>query len=159
MLTLTPREPSCARVNCDALTMPFNAASFTVITAFLFDPFNKPPLEFETFRVLKSGGVFVGTVPHAVWGKTLRSLRRLDVNKARFLLDSGSHVERDSYLGDEADLPERFVRAGYHNVKTASLVLPRHVLTVSPDVEDVAQSLGIDAYDLPLVLLLIATKP
>lgn len=159
MLTLNPREPSHARVNCDALALPFADRSFAGVTAFLFDPFNRPPLEFETFRVLRSGGLFVGTLPHYLWGRTLRSLRLINLDKTRFLLASGVYIERDSYLTDEAHLRRRFASAGYDSVTVASLALPRGVNTVSPDIQDPAESLGIDAYELTIVSLVIASKP
>lgn len=133
MLTLNAREPSRARVKCDALDLPFAHDSFAVVAAFLFDPFNRPPLERETFRVLKSGGLFIGTLPHSRWGRTLRSLRLLHQDKTRFLLQSGEYILRDSYLTEDVDLREHFAAAGYRRVKSLSLPLPRDVKAVSPD--------------------------
>lgn len=159
LLTLEPREPSLARVNCDALALPFTDESFGAVMAFLFDPFNRPRLVFETFRVLRPGGLFVGTLPHYLWGRTLRSLRRIDPDATRFLLASGEYSERDSYLTEELALQRRFARAGYHPVRTTSLVLPGEVKTISPDIRDAAASLGMSPYELPIISLLIACKP
>jgi ubiquinone/menaquinone biosynthesis C-methylase UbiE len=159
MLKLSPRPPSRARVVCDALSIPFPRESFCAVTAFLFDPFNSHTFIAESYRVLEPVGVFLGTLPHQEWGKTLRSLRGGPSDVARFVSNEGSHVDKPSYLLGEKELRRRFLERGYRSVDAYTLTLPRTETTVSPDISDPAATRGVSPHDLPIVQLIIARKP
>jgi SAM-dependent methyltransferase len=159
MLRLSPRPPSLGRVACDAASIPFRRESFSAVGAFLFDPFNRQAFWAESFRVLRPGGVFVGTLPHHEWGKNLRSLRGGPSDIARFVTRKGSYVDKPSILFGEDELRNRFVEAGYRSVDTHALTLPRSEATVSPDISDPAKARGVSPYDLPIIQLIVARKP
>jgi len=158
MLTVSPRAASKGRVACSALSLPFGSGSFAAVTAFLFDPFNRIEFVAESFRVLTRGGVFLGTLPHYQWGVTLRQLRGTEPHIARFITRSGECLDKPSYLVSERELRNRFTINGCRNVDVYALTLPRRELTVSPDISDPAQAIGVSPYALPVLHLVLARK-
>ena len=159
MLMLSCREGSLGRVNADAQQLPFRSDVFALVGAFLFDPFNAKRVFGEVARVLKSGGVFVGSLPHFLWGTTLRSAKGAPPNEATFLLQDGRRYARPSILSAEEDLRTTVEDAGLLVRAMVSVTLPRAVAEVSPDVEIPARALGVSVYDLPIVQLLVAARP
>lgn len=159
MLTLNPRERSLGRINADAQRLPFGKSTFSLVGAFLFDPFNVQDVFREVARVLRSGGVFVASLPHVVWGSMLRSAKGSSADQAVFVLQDGRRYVRRSILSDEADLKAKFASAGMLVRQMSPLTLPKTESHVSPDVEVPACALGVSPYDLPIVQLLVATKP
>lgn len=161
MLALTPREDFLIALRCDALDMPFVPESFSTVLAFLYDPFNLAPFYFEVSRVLKTGGVFVGTLPHHTWGATLRKTIGYHLNKTKFRLflsHSGEYIELDSFLMDDMEITQALTDAGMAVIEMADLKLPESVGTISPHIKIPAKALGVTPYDLPIVKLIVARK-
>lgn len=158
MLRLEPREGSAARIQADALVLPFKAQSFCAVTAFLFDPFNYPSLYREVSRVLRLGGRFVGTLPHPVWGFTLRNLRGHGVYRSRFFNRAGEIVERRSILMTQNDIAELLANAAFRDVRIDTIYLPADNGSVSPDIVDPAHRLGVTPYELQILFVIWATK-
>lgn len=158
MLRLEPRGKSAARVQADALALPFKDQSFAAVTAFLFDPFNSPPLYQEIFRVLSSRGRFLGTLPHPDWGFTLRNLRGYQINRSRFLTRTGEIIDRPSLLMTQSEIAELLDSAGFTNIRIHSIKLHSDNDAVSPDIADPAFILNTTPYELPILFAIQATK-
>lgn len=159
MLVLSGREPTVARVQCDAQVLPFRDASFAAVTAFLFDPFNEPRFYEGVSRVLIAGGRFLGTLPHEKWGRSLRAIRGYSINKSRMIKRDGSVVERDSFLLSEAEIRRQIEAVGMVVDDLVALCLPADEEVVSPDIVAPATQLGIDPHELAIVTLIAARKP
>jgi SAM-dependent methyltransferase len=158
MLMLEDREPCKGRVLADALGLPFGRESFAMIGTFLFDPFNFPHFYHEVARVLRRGGIFVGTLPNAAWGEELRRLRGYSVKVARLIKKNGDVVERPSVLMTDGDLFDNLASVNLHVVEKFDLCLPRKQHRVSPDIEAPAAAKSISVYDLPILKVVVATK-
>lgn len=157
MLTLPQRELALGRIAADALTLPFKAGAFTIVAAFLFDPFNERGFFAQVARVMRSGGVFIGTIPHYEWGLALRSgMGRAD--EAIFVLKSGQRIARPSILSRPEQLADDLTGVGLHIVKNEALTLPRDATPISPDIEIPARMMGVSVYRIPIVQLVIATR-
>jgi SAM-dependent methyltransferase len=158
MLTLPARELALGRVQAGALALPFKASSFSIVAAFLFDPFNEEGLFEEIARVLSSGGVFIGTVPHNEWGLTLRSGTGRPMDEAVFVLDDGATIVQPSALSRPDQLADRLTSVGLTIVKNEALKLPRDVTNISPDIERPARITGQSVYSIPIVQLVVARR-
>jgi SAM-dependent methyltransferase len=156
MLLTSPRESCLQRIRCDALSLPFSASAFSAVMAFLYDAYNKPELYHEVRRVLRQGGVFVGTLPHFLWGMTLRRLLGYRENTATFLTESGYPLRRDSFLMTENQIEQELRRAGLTMLETHDLYLPRYVVRVSQEILVAASHLELSPYALPIVSLVLA---
>lgn len=159
MLTLSPREDCKVRVQCDALALPFASNTFAAVTAFLFDPYNKPAFYVEVSRVLARQGVFLGTFPHYEWGITLRQMRGYAMNKARLVTQDGRVLERDSFLMNDEEISQNLISVELQLAQSLDLRLPRSEEGISPDIMDPAEVAGRDPYDLPIMKLIVARKP
>jgi SAM-dependent methyltransferase len=157
MLDHEPREPALLKLVCDGRSTPFAGPSFDCVCAFLFDPYNTAELYCEIARVLKPGGVFIGTLPDSEWGGALRSQLGLPPHKTRFHLRDGTMVVTSSYLSSDREVCERAHTAGLEP-EVRRLTLPPMVERISPDIEKVANHLGQGAERIPIVQLVIAKK-
>ncbi|MBZ5510359.1 MAG: class I SAM-dependent methyltransferase [Acidobacteriia bacterium] len=158
MLRLPSRESALGRIQADALALPFKTGVFAIVAAFLFDPFNQRLFFEQVSRVLKRGGVFVGTIPHYAWGVALRSYRGNAVDEAVFALKTGERVSQPSFLSRPEELSERLEGAGLSVIKSEALTLPHDVIRISPDIEAAARVMGQSAYNIPIVQAVIATR-
>lgn len=159
MLLLNPREDCLQRIRCDALRLPFLSSKISAVTAFLYDPYNRPEMYKEVCRVLLDGGLFIGTLPHFEWGATLRrDVFRNNENKAKFLTKDKYIVKRDSFLMNDAEIEDALKRAGLTLLKMYDLCLPSDVQKVSKDILIPASERGLSKYTLPVVKLIIAEK-
>lgn len=159
MLRLAPREASWCRVRADAMRLPFSSSSFTLVAAFLYDPYNKPEMYEEVQRVLMPGGVFVGTIPHSEWGKSLRSLRGARPDRAMFLMRDGSVVRVESNLLCDSELEHRASAAGLQVQLISHFTLPTRVRKISRDIVEPARSLHRSPHHLPIVTAVVLRKP
>jgi len=158
MLALGSREASRARVQADALQLPFRDGAFAVVAALLFDPFNRRCLYQEVGRLLRAGGYFLGTLPTQLWGETLRRLRGYSTAKARFVTQAGQILDRDSLLISERRLRTRLEEAGFAQIDIRNIALQGRAGRVSPDIVLPARALGLDPDNLEIILAFTAKK-
>lgn len=158
MLFRNPREDCFQRIRCDAIRLPIRSSTVSAVTAFLYDPYNKAELYVEIHRVLKDGGIFVGTLPRHTWGITLRKVLGCDQNRTRFLRRDGYLVELDSFLMSDAEIDQVVGQAGLTLREMYDLCLPSCIQQVSEHISIPAASLGLSVYALPIVKFIIAKK-
>ena len=161
MLTLSPREECLARIQFDALSLPFAKYSFAAILAFLYDPYNQTAFYHNVEASLRKGGVFFGTLPHFTWGKTLRKEIKLNNNKTRFRLFNSSieeYVELESLLMDDTNLTKSIESSGLEIIHLSDVFLPTHVDNISPHIKIPAKALQISPYNLPILKAILARR-
>jgi len=158
MLTLPERELAVGRVLADALALPFKTGVFTIVAAFLFDPFNERGLFAQVARVMSRDGMFIGTIPHYEWGLALRSGIGKSLDEAIFALKGGERIARPSVLSRPEHLADDLTGVGLQIVKNEALTLPRDVTRISPDIEVPARVMRESVYRIPIVQLVIATR-
>lgn len=162
MLSIQPRENCLLALTCNALDLPFIEESFSIVIALLYDPYNKPILYDEIYRVLKRNGIFIGTMPHYIWGSTLRFLlgTKQDIAKFRKYRSSvvDHIVELNSYLMDDERLSQVILQSGLEIMKLQDLFLPENIQAVSPDIIAPARSLNLTPFTIPVVKFIMARK-
>ena len=158
MLNLEPRETCREQIQSDATALDLPNNNFVAVVSFLFDAFNKTATYREISRVLMSGGVFLGTLPHYTWGKLLRSIRGYNENKAKFLMKDGTFFEVDSFLMDDDQITRSLREANLEQLDSFDLHIPKSERTISPDILAPAKAAKISPYDLPIVKLIVAKK-
>lgn len=158
MLKHVPREPARYRLCADGRRLPFCDASFTVVAAFLYDAYNFSDLYREVYRLLAPGGVFLGTLPHSVWGQAFRSRLGLPLDKARFPNSDGSWTEVDSVLATDWEIIKEAEEAGFDRLTLEDCCLPDDVNDVSPHIRAAADALGMTVTDVPIVQLVVARR-
>jgi hypothetical protein len=158
MLNLTPRENCKERIQSDAASLDISNDRFVGVVAFLFDTFNKQATYREISRVLRSKGIFLGTLPHFTWGTLLRTLRGYDVERAKFLTKHGKMFEVDSFLMDDMQIGRSLEQADLEQLDSFDLCLPESEKNISPDILDAAKTANMSPYDLPIVKLIVARR-
>lgn len=158
MLLINPRQVCLQPIICDALRLPFVSSKISTVTAFLYDPYNRPELYEEVNRVLGDGGIFIGTLPNFKWGTTLRRILGYDRNKTKFLTKNEYLVEVDSFLMSDVEIEQATKRVGLNLLQMYDLCLPSYVREVSEHILIPAHALGLSEYTLPIVKLIIAKK-
>jgi SAM-dependent methyltransferase len=159
MLKITPREPAHARIQADALALPIRSECIAVAAAFLCDPYNRPGFYREIWRILLPGALFISTIPHPIWGSSVRMLRNYSKDQAQFLTRDGLALRRDSFLYSDTETQELLQGAGLERLGHHDLTLPSYVRHVSKDISDPARASGKDVVDFPIVKLTLARKP
>ncbi len=157
MLSLEPRGESFLKVISDACNTPFLDKSFSVATAFLFDPFNVHNFYKELARLLNGGGVFIGTLPHFKWGSTLRQTIKYSQTKTKFLTLKGEFLEFDSYLSTDSQIQKNFKEMDF-DVIIKDIYLPKTVTKISPHIEIPAKELGLSPFEIPILQYIFAKK-
>ena len=158
MLLKNPREDCLQRIMCSALRLPFFSSKISVVTAFLYDPYNSSYLYKEVNRVLQDEGIFIGTLPHFEFCTILRRILGYDKNKTKFLTKGRYLVERDSFLMSNATIEDKIKQAGLTLLQMYDLCLPQGVHEVSEHIRIPASDLGLSVYSLPIVKLIIVKK-
>jgi len=158
MLRLSPREESEERIQSDALNLPFKSKSFSMVAAFLYDPYNIHTLYHEISRVLSNDGVFIGTLPQFEWGKALRKIRGYEFQTVKFIMNTGDCVILNSFLMDDCSIIDELNSAKMKVLMLADLCLPENVHKISPDIVSPANSLGLDPNALSVIKLIVAKK-
>jgi SAM-dependent methyltransferase len=158
MLSLAPREESLLRVRHDAEVLPFADAEFSCVAAFLCDPFLGLNFLTEARRVLKPGGVLIGTTPSSHWGLALRKNIDIDPMMTRFVLRTGETIQVPSALFSVDELREMLSVAGFDSsgIDISGHSLPEAVSTISPDISAPAERMGISVYALGILDLFVA---
>jgi SAM-dependent methyltransferase len=160
MLGIPTREPSLLQVLHRAEELPFIDEQFSCVAAFLCDPFLGLNFLAESYRVIKPGGLFIGTTPAYEWGATLRKELSLDPNETRFIARDESKIVVPSVLVSRQQLSEMLAAAGF---EPAHLVIESHRLPlgtkpVSPDIERPAKSLGMSPFELEILYTIVGKK-
>ena len=158
MLALTPREDSLLRILHDAEHLPFSDADFSCVAAFLCDPFLGLNFLAEARRVLRPGGILLGTTPSDQWGLALRKSLGIDPMMTRFVLRTGETIRVPSALFSVDELREMLSVAGFDpsGIAISAHPLPEGIEPVSPDIESSATSMGASVYALDIINLFIA---
>ena len=158
MLNYSSYKSALARIRCDALNLPFTDESLNYVTAFLYDPFNIPYFYNEISRVLKLDGLFIGTLPHYIWGQTLRNVLKVPGDKTIFIKNDGSEVVIDSYLMSKDEIVSNANNAGLEVLRLENIYLPKQTTKISPHIVIPSRSLNISAYSLPIVSAIMLRK-
>ena len=158
MLLLEPRERSWLRVRCDARDLPFLPSSFSAVTAFLFDPYNTLKFFEQVRRVLRVGGVFIGTLPNATWGFALRDSMGHPRDQAIFRVRSGETIAVRSILSERQALKQQLTQAGLSVEQIVEVTLPTSVHQVPHQIAVAADYLKVHPYSLPIVLVVQARR-
>jgi SAM-dependent methyltransferase len=153
MLGISPREPALLRILHDAESLPFPERQFGTVAAFLCDAFLGLNFLAEAKRVLRPGGILIGTTPSTEWGLPLREGLMIDPMMTRFVLRDGSVALVHSALYSQEQLRKMLRRVGFDDSKIAvrGHRLPPGTTPVSPDIERPAQASGVSAYDLEII--------
>jgi ubiquinone/menaquinone biosynthesis C-methylase UbiE len=158
MLNLNPRERCKEKIHGDAMALKFQSNTFAGVVAFLFDPFNKPKVYREISRILLNRGIFIGTLPHHIWGKKLRKIRGYSIDRARLVKKDGKIFESDSFLMDDEKIENCLIKAQLNQIESHDLCLPKSEKKISKDILDPAEASGVSPHKLPIVKLIIARK-
>jgi SAM-dependent methyltransferase len=150
--------PSQLRVVCCAWRLPFCAATFDGVFAFLADPYNVPEFYREVRRVLKPRGTFIFTLPSLTWGNALRPAERIPRDETVFVDNDGALVPAPSLLISEDELRDRMSAAGFVIHGMATGTLPHNVPpeSISPHVMIAARNLALPPQEVPLVNVVYA---
>ena len=159
MLRLPDREDCLVQVLDRAERLPFPAGQFACVSAFLCDPFLGLRFLAEAKRVLRPGGLLVGTTPSFEWGAPLRKKLGLDLMVTRFKLNSGEVMTMPSALYPAPQLRQMLERAEFDpaSIQVRPVRLPGEVPIVSPDIEIAAQEAGTSAQEIEILYLFTAT--
>jgi ubiquinone/menaquinone biosynthesis C-methylase UbiE len=158
MLRLTPRGKNQERVQSDAFCLPFKPNSFSMVTAFLYDPYNKSQMYQEVSRVLSKSGIFIGTLPQFEWGRLLRNIRGYEFEVAQFVKTTGDRLRLNSYLMNDETLEKELKNANMEIVKAIDLCVPEKTKSISPDIIAPARLVGLDPKMLPIIRLFVASR-
>lgn len=160
MIELEPREECLLRIHNSAEDLPFLNSEFTVVTAFLCDPFLGLNFLSETFRVLKHDGIFIATNPSFIWASTLRKKIAIEFQLTRFKTKEGTILQIPSVVVSKEQFFEMLVVSGFNEdcIEITEHCLPRSSQIVSPDIQIPADELNINVYDLPILYRIIARK-
>lgn len=158
MLELPDREKCFLKVHGSAEQIPFSENQFSLITAFLCDPFFGLNFLSEAFRVLKNQGLLMLTIPSYEWGKALRSELGLSINETRFLTKAQKKVVVPSVLIPQIQIYDMAKHIGFESCTFHNLSLDKEAGEISNDIKVSAEKLGIDLYKLEIVTLVVIEK-
>jgi hypothetical protein len=126
-----------------------------VFSALLYDPYNVPLLYNEIARILKPGGLFLGTLPHIEWGTALRRNPN-ELHRANFVTDNGGRFSAASHLMHPEEIAKCLRASGLIPKALDTICLPRDTQPVSPDISAPARTEGKAFWELPIIQLVIA---
>lgn len=161
MLEDSIKKDKKTKVQFDAIKIPFQTSIFSGIFAFLYDPYNLPNLYKEICRVLKKGAPFIGTLPHATWGRNLRNIIKIDHSRTifrKFNSKNEDYITLNSYLSSRREIIKILTQSGFTKIITKDLYLRQPSTKISEHILNVADKLKKSVYDLPIVLLVIGVK-
>ncbi len=151
-------DSSCLlKLKTDGRNTPFMNNTFDLVTAFLFDPYNDESLFIEVSRILKIGGIFIGTLPHYIWGETLRNEIGIDFDKTQFELTTGEIVETNSFLSTSSELINK-IQKDFSLIKIEDIFMPKQITNISTSILKPAKKLNVSPYEIPIVQLIIIKK-
>lgn len=135
----------------------FPSGFFDIVIASLADPFFYPASLSEIYRIVKTGGRFIFTIPSSEWSSCIRE--KGNANKTKFLLSDRSYSEVFSFTYSLEELRNMLVDGGFQIVYSAELTMDRSFEgEISPAISMAAQKKAVDIYDLVILNALICTK-
>jgi SAM-dependent methyltransferase len=161
MLSFSSKENFLNKIQCDSLCLPFLNDSFSIITAFLYDPFNLKDLYIEIARVLKENGIFLGTLPHPKFALTVRKKLGINRNKTflkRYTSSSEEYVRLNSYLMTELEIKKVMGENNLNLINIYEILLPKKVKNVSNHIITAANELKLTPYTIPILLVIVGVK-
>lgn len=161
MLLLRSKESCLNKVQCNSLNLPFLKNSFSIITAFLYDPFNLKELYSEITRVLKKNGIFIGTLPHPKFALTIR--KKLGINYTKTLLkikqsNNEEYVQVDSYLMTKAEIKKVMASNYLSLINIYEILLPKFIRKQSNHILTAANELKLTPYTIPILMVIVGKK-
>lgn len=160
MLALTDREDSLLRIHSRAEKTPFLDYEFATCAAFLCDPFWNKEFLTESFRVLKDGGVFIGTLPSFTWGVNLRSKLNFAPNTTKFLTEGGKELVLTSILSSREEILDLLLTVGYPRkfISISSAALSPNSSKISSHISISARNQKLDEKEIEIIDIIIAKK-
>lgn len=158
MFTLPDREDSLVQVLDRAEDLPFPKGQFACVAAFLCDPFLGLGFLAEAKRVLRPGGLLIGTTPSFEWGSPLRKKLGLDLMVTRFKLNTGDLVTTPSALYPAPQLRQMLEQVEFDptSIQVRPVRLPPQVFALSPDIELAAREAGTAPDEIDVLYLFTA---
>ncbi|WP_414645883.1 class I SAM-dependent methyltransferase [Bradyrhizobium sp. 26S5] len=106
----------------DALSLPFEGNTFSLIVASLADPFNGPRFWNEVRRTLKLGAYCVFTTPSYEWASSFRMRSAYEQQGAAFFQTrEGERIYLPSFVEPEASQRKMIESAGLHLLQITSI--------------------------------------
>ena len=157
MLAIPRGDPIAGLVQADATHLPFRDSLCQVVTAFLFDPFNKRDFLLEARRVCRRDGVFLGSLPSWEFASAARRLLGIPPDKTVFKY-KGSTLIQDSYLSKPDELRSALMEVGFSRVLLFSGTLGKHApdSLISTQIVNSARERKVHPRQLPLVYVVVA---
>ena len=142
-----------------AFALPFRNSAFTGSVAFLADPYLCGAYFAELHRTLEPRGRILQVVPAYEWGVPLRAHRQSPIHLAHFFRGD-REAFCPSFLLPKSDLVHFIAGAGFYDIRFTDLCLPRTVQyhRISSDIVEPAKSVGVSAYDLPILTVVEALR-
>lgn len=136
----------------------FPPETYDVVVASLADPYLYPEAISEIGRILKNGGHFIFSLPSKEWATALRG-DTSELNKTRFILESGEQAEVYSFTFSLSELTRLMDICGFNEVEafssTGAEIIGREI---SPAITQAAINAHKSVCDLEIVTLAIYQK-
>ncbi|KKM06959.1 hypothetical protein LCGC14_1738760 [marine sediment metagenome] len=161
MLLLNSKCSCLNKIQCNSLSLPFLIDSFSIITAFLYDPFNLKELYYEITRVLKKNGIFIGTLPHPKFALTVRKKLGIKYNKTflkRYKSNNEEYIKLNSYLMTKSEIKKVMDNIDLNLINTYEIVLPKNIKKISNHIMIAANELKLTPYTIPILLVIVGEK-
>jgi SAM-dependent methyltransferase len=158
MLNVEPREPALLKILHNAESLPFADGTFSCVTAFLCDPFLGLSFLHEAQRVLREGGLFIGTTPSYEWGFPLRETLNIRSSSTRFITRAHGKIIVPSTILPKDQLRQMLTVSRFNKVSVVAHKLPRNASVISDDIVAPARRLECDVFDLDILYTMCCEK-
>lgn len=160
MLSIADREECLLKILCDATDTPFFDEQFSLSCAFLCDPYYSLEFLIEAYRITKTNGYFIATLPSSTWGNSLRDEINIRRNETKFLTDTKQEIFVPSFLATKEQILSDLHLAGFKEkyIDIFSWKLPEEVTSISPHILLSAELQKMSPYSIDLIDIVIARK-
>ena len=135
----------------------FPSDFFDLVIASLADPFLYPASLSEIYRILKTEGRLIFTIPSSEWSSCIRE--KNNANKTKFLLNNKSYAEVFSFTYSLEELCKMLVNTGFRIIYSTELAMNRFSNErISLAISTAAQKKAVDIYNLIILNALICSK-